>query len=95
MGFFWIMSGYFSHASMSYSKQLIEVVFGAAIFMQSTSLKYKLTVKVSANFIKQINHETYIKQPLLELKSIYSEQSMQVLDLNSLLTISNLMVSIL
>jgi hypothetical protein len=44
--------------------------------MQSTLLKYKLTVKFSAIFIKQINHEKCIKHLLLGSRSIYIEQTM-------------------
>jgi hypothetical protein len=40
--------------------------------MQSTLLKYKLTVKFAAIFIQQINHEKYIKQLLLGSRFIYT-----------------------
>jgi hypothetical protein len=63
--------------------------------MQSTSLKYKFTVKFPAIFIQQINHEKYIKQLLLGSRSIYTEQTMQELVLNILLSTPKLMVSLL
>jgi hypothetical protein len=63
--------------------------------MQSILLKYKLTVKFSAIFIQQINHEKYIKQLLLGSRSIYTEQTMQELMLNILVSTPKLMVSLL
>jgi hypothetical protein len=63
--------------------------------MQSTLLKYKLTVKFLAIFIQQIIHEKYIKQLLLGSRSIYTEQTMQELVLNNLLSTPKLMVSLL
>jgi hypothetical protein len=63
--------------------------------MQSTLLKYKLTVKFLVIFIQQINHEKYIKQLLLGSRSIYIEQTMQELMLNILLSTPILMVSLL
>jgi hypothetical protein len=63
--------------------------------MQSTLLKYKLTVKFLAIFIQQINHEKYIKQLLLGSRSIYTEQTMQNLVLNILMSIPKLIVSLL
>jgi hypothetical protein len=53
--------------------------------MQSLLLKYKLTVKVLANFIQQVNHEKYTKRLLLGSRSICTEQPMQELVLNFLL----------
>jgi hypothetical protein len=63
--------------------------------MQSTILKYKLTVKFSAIFIHQINHEKYIKQLPLGSRSIYTERTMQKLVLNILLSTLELMASLL
>jgi hypothetical protein len=68
------------------TKQLLEIVSGVEIFMQSILLTYKLTVKFPAIFIQQINHEKYIKQLLL---------AMQKLVLNILLSTPKLMVSLL
>jgi hypothetical protein len=76
-------------------KQLLEIVSSVEIFMQNTLLNYKLTIKFSAIFIQQINHEKYIKQLLLRSRSIYKEQTMQNLKLNILLSTSKLMVSLL
>jgi hypothetical protein len=67
------------------TKQLLEKVSGVEIFMQSTLLKYKLTVKFQAIFMQQINHEKYIKQLWLGSRSIYTEKTMQKLVLNILL----------
>jgi hypothetical protein len=53
--------------------------------MQSTLLKYKLTVEVLAIFIQQVNQEKYIKQLLLGSRSICIEQTVQELVLNILL----------
>jgi hypothetical protein len=44
----------------AHAKLLIEVVSGIEIFMQSSLLKYKLTVKVLAIFIQQVNHENIL-----------------------------------
>jgi hypothetical protein len=68
------------------TKQLLEIVSSVEIFMQSILLKYKLTVKLLAIFIQQINYEKYIKQLLLGSRSIYTEQTMQKLVLNILLS---------
>ena len=63
--------------------------------MQSTLLKYKLTVKFPAIFIQHINHEKYIKQLQLGSRSIYIEQTMQKLVLKILMSTPKLMVSLL
>jgi hypothetical protein len=63
--------------------------------MQSILLKYKQTVKFSIIFIQQINHEKWIKQLLLGSRSIYTEQTMQKLMLNILLSTPKLMESLL
>ena len=36
---------------------LLESVSGVKIFMQETKLNYKITIKFSAIFMKQINHD--------------------------------------
>jgi hypothetical protein len=77
------------------TKLLVEIVSGVKIFMQSILLKYKLTIKFSAIFILQINQEKYIKQLLLGSRCIYTEQIMQELMLNILLSTPKLMVSLL
>jgi hypothetical protein len=77
------------------TKQLLVIVSGVEIFMPSTLLKHKLTVKFSAIFIQQINLEKYIKQLLLESRSIYTEQTMQKLMLNILLSTHKLLVTLL
>jgi hypothetical protein len=77
------------------TKQLLEIISGVEIFMQSTLFKYKLTVKFLAIFNQQINHEKYIKQLLLGSRSIYIEQIMKNLVLNILLSTPKLMVSLL
>jgi hypothetical protein len=53
--------------------------------MQSMLLKFKLTIKLLAIFIQQVNHEKFIKHLLLGSRSIYTEQTMQELVLNILL----------
>jgi hypothetical protein len=53
--------------------------------MQSSQLNYKLTVKVLATFIQQVNHDKYIKGLLLGSRSICAEQPMKELMLNFLL----------
>jgi hypothetical protein len=63
--------------------------------MPSILLIYKLTAKFPATFIQQINHEKYIKYLLLGSRSIYTEQTMQKLVLNILLSTPKLMVSLL
>jgi hypothetical protein len=68
----------------------VEIVFSVEIFMHSMLLKSKLTVKFPAIFIRQINHEKYIKQLPLGSRLIYIEQTMQELVLNILLSTLNL-----
>jgi hypothetical protein len=63
--------------------------------MQSSLLKYKLTVKVLAIFIQQVNQERYIKRLLLGSRSICIEQLMQELVLNFLLNKLTCMSSLL
>jgi hypothetical protein len=67
------------------AKLLVGVFSGVEIFMQSSLQKHKLTVKVLAIFIQQVNHEKYIKQLLLGSRSICTVQPMQELVLNFLL----------
>jgi hypothetical protein len=77
------------------TKQLLEIVSDIEIFRQSILLKYKLTIKFLAIFIQQINQEKYIKQLLIGSRSTYTEQTMQKLMLNILLSTPKLMVSLL
>jgi hypothetical protein len=89
-------SGWFCHSNHRLkTKQLLEIVSGIEIFMRSTLLKYKLTVKFQVIFIQQNNYEKYIKQLLQGSRSIYIEQTMQKLVLNILLSTPKLMVTLL
>jgi hypothetical protein len=63
--------------------------------MQSLLLKYKLTVKVLAIFIQQVNHEKYFKRLLLGSRSICAEQLMQELVLHILMNKLTCMSSLL
>jgi hypothetical protein len=63
--------------------------------VQNKLLQYKLTIIFPTIFIQQINHEKYVKQLLLGIRSIYTEQTMQKLVLNILLSTPKLMLSLL
>jgi hypothetical protein len=63
--------------------------------MQSSLIKYKLTVKVLAIFIQQVKHEKFIKWLLLGLRSICTKQTMQEVVLNFLLNKPTRMGSLL
>ena len=64
------------------------------IFMESQLLNYKPAIKFSAIFIEHINYQKYIKQLLLGLRFIYTEQTLQVNMLNFLMSVPQLMVSL-
>ena len=85
----------FSSASMENSKQLMGTASEDEIFFDSQLLKYKPTIKFSAIFIDHINYKKYIKQLLLGLRFIYTEQNLQVKMLKFLLRAPKLMLSLL
>jgi hypothetical protein len=63
--------------------------------MQSSLLKYKLTIKVLAIFIQQVKLEKFIKRLLLGLRSVCTKQTMQKLVLNFLVNKPTRMSSLL
>ena len=74
---------------------MIGIVSEGGIFMESQLLKYKAAIKFSAIFIEHINYKKYIKQLLLGLRFIYTEQTLQVKKLQFLLSAPKLRVSLL
>ena len=74
---------------------MIGIVSEDGIFMEGQLLKYKPAIKFSVIFIEHINYVKYIKQLLLGLKFIYSEQTLQVKMLQFLLSAPKLMVNLL
>ena len=78
---------------MKYSKQLMGIVSEDVIFMESQLIKYKPSIKFSAIFIEHINYQKYIKQLLLGLRFIYTEQTLQVKMLQFLLSAPKIILS--
>ena len=80
---------------MEYLKQLMGIASEDQIFMEGQLIKYKPAINFLAIFIEHINYEKCIKQLLLGLRFIYTEQTLQVKMLKFLFSAPKLMVSLL